>query len=100
MNVQDGKYAWMVKIGEKGQFVIPKEAREIFELYYYSDLSLREIAENRNISYQAVNDCVRKVKKQLLEYEENIKAMEMKQDILTLIQNNNKEIDKIARKYR
>ncbi|MBR5313785.1 MAG: AbrB/MazE/SpoVT family DNA-binding domain-containing protein [Clostridia bacterium] len=24
------KYAWMVKIGEKGQFVIPKEAREIF----------------------------------------------------------------------
>ncbi|MBQ7968353.1 MAG: AbrB/MazE/SpoVT family DNA-binding domain-containing protein [Clostridia bacterium] len=27
-----GKYAWMVKIGEKGQFVIPKEAREMFEL--------------------------------------------------------------------
>ena len=33
MNILDGKYAWMVKIGEKGQFVIPKEAREIFELY-------------------------------------------------------------------
>ena len=32
MNVQDGKYAWMVKIGEKGQFVIPKEARELFDL--------------------------------------------------------------------
>ena len=30
MNVHDGKFAWMVKIGEKGQFVIPKEAREIF----------------------------------------------------------------------
>ena len=27
-----GKYAWTVKIGEKGQFVIPKEAREIFGL--------------------------------------------------------------------
>lgn len=25
-----GKYAWTVKVGEKGQFVIPKEAREIF----------------------------------------------------------------------
>ena len=25
-----GKYAWSVKIGEKGQFVIPKEARDIF----------------------------------------------------------------------
>lgn len=27
-----GKYAWTVKIGEKGQFVIPKEAREIFDI--------------------------------------------------------------------
>mgnify|MGYP002508292675 FL=1 len=32
MNVQIGKYAWMVKIGEKGQFVIPKEARDLFDL--------------------------------------------------------------------
>ncbi|MBE6973580.1 MAG: AbrB/MazE/SpoVT family DNA-binding domain-containing protein [Ruminococcaceae bacterium] len=32
MNVYRGKYAWMVKIGEKGQFVIPKEARELFNL--------------------------------------------------------------------
>ena len=33
MNIRDGKYAWMVKIGEKGQFVIPKEARELFALH-------------------------------------------------------------------
>ena len=32
MNIRNGKYAWMVKIGEKGQFVIPKEARELFDL--------------------------------------------------------------------
>ncbi len=32
MNIPDGKFAWMVKIGEKGQFVIPKEARELFDL--------------------------------------------------------------------
>ena len=30
MNVLGGKFAWMVKIGEKGQFVIPKEARDVF----------------------------------------------------------------------
>lgn len=30
MNIQEGKFAWMVKIGEKGQFVIPKEARALF----------------------------------------------------------------------
>ena len=27
-----GKYAWTVKVGEKGQFVIPKEAREVFHI--------------------------------------------------------------------
>ena len=32
MNIPEGKFAWMVKIGEKGQFVIPKEAREMFDL--------------------------------------------------------------------
>jgi len=32
MEIPKGRYAWMVKIGEKGQFVIPKEARDIFDL--------------------------------------------------------------------
>ena len=32
MDMPNGKYAWMVKIGEKGQFVIPKEARELFHI--------------------------------------------------------------------
>lgn len=32
MKFTDGKYAWIVKIGEKGQFVIPKEARDLFDL--------------------------------------------------------------------
>lgn len=30
--VPKGKFAWTVKIGEKGQIVIPKEARELFNL--------------------------------------------------------------------
>ena len=32
MKCPEGKYAWIVKIGEKGQFVIPKDARELFDL--------------------------------------------------------------------
>ena len=27
-----GKYAWTVTVGEKGQIVIPKQAREIFKI--------------------------------------------------------------------
>jgi AbrB family looped-hinge helix DNA binding protein len=27
-----GRYAWTAKVGEKGQIVIPKEAREVFKI--------------------------------------------------------------------
>lgn len=30
MGAADGKFAWTAKVGDKGQIVIPKEAREIF----------------------------------------------------------------------
>lgn len=32
MKYPKGKYAWTVKVGEKGQFVIPKEARDVFNI--------------------------------------------------------------------
>ncbi len=30
MSAPERKYAWSVTVGSKGQFVIPKEAREVF----------------------------------------------------------------------
>lgn len=33
MNGPKGKYAWTVTVGEKGQFVIPKQARDIFDIH-------------------------------------------------------------------
>ena len=30
MKAQEGKYAWTATVGEKGQIVIPKQAREVF----------------------------------------------------------------------
>lgn len=32
MDNPKGKYAWTVKVGEKGQFVIPKQARDVFNI--------------------------------------------------------------------
>lgn len=32
MTKPKGKHAWTAKVGEKGQIVIPKEAREIFDI--------------------------------------------------------------------
>ncbi|MCX8074779.1 MAG: DNA-binding protein [Clostridia bacterium] len=47
--------------------------KEIFELYYISDLSLREIAENKSISYQAVSDSIKSCKNFLVDLEEKLK---------------------------
>ena len=30
MKAQKGKYAWTATVGEKGQIVIPKQARDVF----------------------------------------------------------------------
>ena len=32
MKKPKGKYAWTATVGEKGQIVIPKQAREIFDI--------------------------------------------------------------------
>ena len=32
MNSPQGQYAWTATVGEKGQIVIPKQARELFDI--------------------------------------------------------------------
>ncbi|MBQ7786282.1 MAG: AbrB/MazE/SpoVT family DNA-binding domain-containing protein [Clostridia bacterium] len=32
MNRHKGKYAWTATVGEKGQIVIPKQARDLFDI--------------------------------------------------------------------
>jgi len=46
--------------------------RTIFELYYFNDLSLAEIASERDITRAAVSDSIKKVEKQLLSLESKI----------------------------
>ena len=46
MEIPNGRYAWMVKIGEKGQFVIPKEARELCDLQPGSEILVLGDAEH------------------------------------------------------
>jgi len=56
----------------------------ILEDYYDNDLSLSEIAENQNITRQAVRDIIKKGENKLYELEENILFMDkiLKQEII------------------
>ena len=55
--------------------------QNVFEQYYFSDLSLREIATNNEVSFQAVRDTLKKAEKQLVEMESKIGMLELKQKI-------------------
>lgn len=64
--------------------LLTKRQQEIFEEYYLYNLSLREIAENKSISYQAVRDSLSKSKDTLYEFEKNIGMLDLKKDINSL----------------
>ena len=50
--------------------------QDIFKDYYFADLSISEISENRKISRAAVEDALSKATKKLLYYEEQLKMLD------------------------
>ncbi|MGQ5709428.1 YlxM family DNA-binding protein [Lactobacillus sp. PSON] len=58
-------YAYYGKLLTKGQ-------QSYFEDYYYNDLSLGEIADNHNVSRQAIYDNLRRSTKSLKKYESTL----------------------------
>ena len=55
--------------------LLTKKQFEFLDDYYNNDLSLSEIAENNNITRQAVRDIIKKGEKKLFEYEEKLLFM-------------------------
>ena len=52
--------------------LLTETQREITDLYFNYDLSLGEIAEQKDVSRQSVSDCLQKCRKQLEKYEEKL----------------------------
>ena len=52
--------------------LLTKKQLEFMNDYYNNDLSLSEIAENNDITRQAVRDILKKGEKKLFEYEEKL----------------------------
>ena len=69
------------------------------EDYYNNDLSLSEIAENNNITRQAVRDNIKKGEKKLFEYEEKLGFMKRTLNQEKKIEKVLSELTKIQKDY-
>jgi hypothetical protein len=79
--------------------VLTEKQYELLNDYYNNDLSLSEIAENNNITRQAVRDIIKKSENKLYELEEQVSAMKKmleNQKAIKSIQNELAKIDKTA----
>ena len=56
--------------------------KEILHDYYFLDLSISEISENRSISRSAVEDALKKGKTKLDEFEEKLHLLEKNQKVV------------------
>ncbi|RMC24518.1 MULTISPECIES: YlxM family DNA-binding protein [unclassified Lactobacillus] len=70
--------------------LLTKNQQNYFEDYYYNDLSLSEIADNHQVSRQAVYDNLRRCRKLLQNYEDKLHMQkdyrDIEQGLLTLIE--------------
>ena len=76
--------------------LLTKRQFNILNAYANCDLSLTEIAENYNITRQAVNDIVKKGENKLLEYEKKLGIMKKTINEEKAIQNVLSELSKIS----
>ena len=58
-----------------------------FEDYYFSNLSLQEIAENNNVSRNAVHNSLKDIISKLKYFEDKLKLYEKSKEINKLIEN-------------
>ena len=92
--------------------LLTEKQLEILNDYYNNDLSLTEIAENNNITRQAVLDNIKKGENKLFEFEEKLSFMEktikqekLLQEVLTELSkiedaSSDKKIEKILNHVR
>ena len=76
--------------------LLTEKQYEVINDYYNNDFSLSEIAENNNITRQAVRDMIKKGESKLFEFEEKLLIMKKMQKQEKQIQGIIEELNKIT----
>ncbi len=65
--------------------LLTEKQRQYFEDYYFEDLSISEIADNRDVSRNAVFDQIKRVTLILTDYERKLKWLSKTKQISNLV---------------
>ncbi len=68
------------------QSLLTDKQRLYFEEYYFNNLSLGEIAENYNVSRNAVFNQLKIIEKKLEEYERDLQLYQKKAKIMSIVE--------------
>jgi len=74
-----------------GQLLTEKQ-QQYFEDYYFNNLTLSEIAENNNISRNAIHKQIKEAESKLQMFEEKLELLKKKEQIKDIIKNLDKKI--------
>lgn len=74
--------------------LLTEKQREYYEAYYFHDFSLAEIAENNQVSRNAVHGQIKNVEERLEFYEESLKLYERSLKIKKLISDLDNDLKK------
>lgn len=65
--------------------LLSDSAKQIFEEYYFNNLSLSEISELNNVSRNAIHKRLKDIENKLIDYDNKLKLKAKKQQLLSLI---------------
>lgn len=78
---------YLIVLYDYYQELLTSSHQEIFELYYFDNLSLSEIADNLSKSRNAIHKSLKSIVAKLYEYEEKLKLYYKQQQIEILLDN-------------
>ena len=94
------KKLYLVNLYDYYGVLLTEKQQQYFENYYFDDLSLGEIAENDNVSRNAVHGQLKNVEERLQFYEKSLHLYENRGKVLYLLsQISEKEIVKEIEQY-
>lgn len=85
------KTVYLINLYDYYGELLTEKQRQYFEDYYFNNLSLSEISENRGVSRNAIHKVLKEIENKLKSYENILKDYEKSLKIKELIKNLDKE---------